>query len=636
MKKILFLFVMMLPMVASAYDAQIDGIYYNLDSSSKIAVVTNYKSGFDNKNAYTGELVIPQKVVYNEVEYCVESIGNYAFVGCSALTSISIPESVTSIGKGAFHNCSGLTSIIIPNSVSTIGDETFANCSSLTSVTIGNSVTSIGKLAFNNCSGLTSVHISDLTAWCNISFGDFEANPLYDANYLYMNGIEIKDLVIPNSVTSIGDYAFFGCKGLTSITIPNSVTSIGRSAFYMCSGLTTVSIPNSVTSIGDYGFAYCSGLTSITIPNSVTSIGERAFWECISLTSLSVDKINTTYDSRDNCNAIIETNSNTLIVGCNNTIIPNSVTSIDNYAFNDFGGLTSVIIPNSVTSIGYRAFYGCYRLASVSIPESVSFILDEAFSFCNLIDVYCYSAGPPSGYDIFEGSYIEEGATLHVPAAFIGLYQTTEPWSRFGTIKAIEDDTPETVPQLFKLTYLIDGEVYKSFDVNKGDVITPLAVPTKTGYTFSGWSDIPSTMPAEDLTITGTFTLVTTNSQCANPTISIIDSKIVFDCATEGVKYNYSIAVSDTQSGSNSEITLPSAATYQISVYATKDGYKNSETVTKDIKLSVGKKGDVNGDGKVSITDAVSVVNIILNQSSESPAPARVAIVETENTTDPE
>ena len=167
----------------------------------------------------------------------VKTISDYAFDGCSGLTSVTIGNSVTSIGYSAFSGCSGLTSVTIPNSVTEIGNWTFANCSGLTSVTIPNSVTSIGDYAFHGCSGLTKVEISDLAAWCKISFGDFSANPLYYAKHLYLNGSEIKDLVIPNSVTSIGDYAFYGCSGLTSVTIPNSVTSIGEDAFEYCSEL---------------------------------------------------------------------------------------------------------------------------------------------------------------------------------------------------------------------------------------------------------------------------------------------------------------------------------------------------------------------------------------------------------------
>jgi len=175
--------------------------------------------------------------------------------------------------------------VIIESGVTYIGQYSFDDCKAIISVEIPNSVTSIGDYAFNVCSGLTSVHISDLEAWCSISFGGYSSNPLYYAHHLFLNGTEIKDLVIPNNVTSIGNYAFSRCSDLTSVTIPNSVTSIGSCAFLDCSGLTSMTIPNSVTSIGMHSFAYCSGLTSVTIPNSVTLIAK--YLQCLNLSDYS-------------------------------------------------------------------------------------------------------------------------------------------------------------------------------------------------------------------------------------------------------------------------------------------------------------------------------------------------------------
>ena len=299
----------------------------------------------------------------------VTSIGNSAFYYCSGLTSVTIPNSVTSIGDSAFAACLGLTSITIPNSVTSIGNDAFYYCSGLTSVTIPNSVTSIGDRTFCHCSGLTSVTIPN-------SVTSIGSHAFYGCSGL-------TSVTIPNSVTSIGDCAFYNCRGLTSITIPNSVASIGDYAFYNCSSLTSVTIPNSVTSIGDYAFYICSGLTSIIIPNSVTSIGVGAFCHCSGLTSIVVSSGNTIYDSHNNCNAIIETATNTLLFGCQTTTIPTSVTSIGSGAFSFCSGLTSITIPNSVTSIGNGAFQSCSGLTSLTIPNSVTSIGDWAFQSCS-------------------------------------------------------------------------------------------------------------------------------------------------------------------------------------------------------------------------------------------------------------
>ena len=383
-RNFLLILVALLPMVASAYGAQIDGIYYNFSGDKATVTFQNY-DGSSYSSDYSGAIVIPKTVTYNGKTYSVTSIGDCAFYKCYGLTSVTIPNSVTSIGDCAFYKCYGLTSVTIPNSVTSIGerafnkcsgltsvtipegvtsigDDAFYDCSSLTSITIPSSMTSIGAHAFSDCSSLTSVHITDVAAWCNIAFIGNDTNPLEYAHHLYMNGEEIKDLTIPEGVTSIGAHAFSLCNGLTSVTIPNSVTSIGDWVFVSCSGLTSVTIPNSVTSIGYCAFRGCSGLTSITIPNSVTSIADHAFADCIGLTSIIVESENAVYDSRNSCNAIIETATNTLIAGCMNTTIPNSVTSIGEEAFRGCSSLTSITIPNSVTSIGSYAFYNCSSL----------------------------------------------------------------------------------------------------------------------------------------------------------------------------------------------------------------------------------------------------------------------------------
>ena len=343
------------------------------------------------------------------------------------ILTVNIENGVTSIGNYVFSGCSGLTSVTIPNSVISIGDHAFQNCSGLTSVTFPNSVTAIGERAFSNCSGLTSVHITDLASWCKIKFGGSESNPLYIAQHLYMNGEEIKNLVIPNSVTSIGNYAFGSCS-VTSVTIPNSVTSIGDGAFYDCGMLTSVTIPNSVTSIGESAFEWCSSLATLTLPEDIKIIKKRTFCEC--------------------------------------------------------------------------------AIKSITIPAKVEYIYQEAFNCNGTQEVKVLAEKPPFAYDNTFSNY---NIPLYVPTGFTDAYQSTNPWSKFSSLK---------------------------------------------------------TLSGEDVEV----------KICVKPTIRYKNGKLTFNSETEGVNYQYTITDSDIKTGSGTEVQL--SVTYNISVYAVKSGYQNSDVAT--------------------------------------------------------
>ena len=340
----------------------------------------------------------------------------------SMIKTVIISEGVTSIRKNAFIGCSNLTSVSIPEGITSIGEDAFNGCSSLPSIKIPESVTSIGNNAFRNCNDLQSAEFASIEKFFGIDYGNVYANPIYYAHHLLVNGEEITELTIPNTFTSIGDYAFQGLSNLTAVHIPNSVTSIGKQAFYGCAGLTSVTIPNSVTSIGNQAFWGCSGLTSVTVPESVTSIGFGAFGGCGSLESITLpfvgDKPQTETDTDQSpfgyifgrtdyegamsvfsfpyiyyipksLKTVVITGSNYIpndafedCRGLTTITIPNSVTSIGREAFRGCTGLTSVAIPNSVTSIGQSAFDNCSGLTSVTIPNSVTSIGSWAFSGC--------------------------------------------------------------------------------------------------------------------------------------------------------------------------------------------------------------------------------------------------------------
>lgn len=317
---------------------------YELDEVACTAKVVH-----DDYSSLT-EVVIPLKIYRNDKEYTVTSIDNFAFEIRPGLKSIVIPDSVTEIGSSAF----------------------------------------------SGCTSLTSVYVTDISAWCNISFGNYYSNPLCNGANLYLNGNLVTNLVIPDTVTEIKDYAFSGCSSLTSVTIPDSVTTIGLLAFNNCSSLTSATAPISAISsipkdklktvvitsgdnIDDFEFYECDSLTSVVIGNSVTTIGTSAFYSCDSLTSVTIGNSVKTigWSAFSSCTSLTSVE------------IPDSVTEIDREAFRDCSSLTSIVIPDSVSSIGEGAFKNCTGLTSIVIPDSVTTIGHKAFEDCTSLKIYC-------------------------------------------------------------------------------------------------------------------------------------------------------------------------------------------------------------------------------------------------------
>ncbi len=449
-----------------------------------------------------------------EIPGCVTTIGNRAFQGCKGLTGIEIPSSVTTIGECAFTACSGLESIavasgntvydsrdncnalietasnslilgcqntVIPASVTGIGNEAFFDCKGLTNIEIPGSVTTLGDYAFADCDELTRLVVPEgVTSIGNEAFRNdrcviyagsamgspWGATAFYttlpdEYGFYYVDDEKTQialyagtggDVVIPDGVTSIPDNLFLNNKTIISVSIPASITSIGASAFFCCTGLTNIEIPSSVTSIGNGAFYGCSGLTSIEIPSSVTSIGRSAFYGCTGLSSIEISS---------------------------------SVTSIGRSTFSECTGLSSIEIPSSVTFIDYYAFENCTGLTSV---------------YVNAPEPPQLNGNPFSGIDM-------STCTLYVPKDFIERYKSANVWKSFQTI----EPNPNADVEKKAVIYMVDGEEYQRDSVAVTADITAIDAPTREGYTFSGWSEIPATMPDNDVTVTGSFTINTHN-----------------------------------------------------------------------------------------------------------------------------
>ena len=360
---------------------------------------------------------------------------------------------------------------------------------------------------------------------------------------------------------------------ITHNGVTYNVTKIGNNAFKLCTNLNSITIPSSVKTIGDWAFYYCNALTSITIPNSVTSIGEYAFYQCSALSSIAIPNGVTKIESYtfSYCNSLesvtIPNSVSSIEIGafsgCNDLTsinIPQSVTSIGSSAFNDCSALTSVSIPNKVTIISFHAFKGCSALTSFTIPNNVTKISDEAFANCsNLTDVYCLAEKIRNEEIIGEGLY--------------------------------------TYADAFKESYL------------QGITLHVPASSIEAYRSMEPWKSFGNIVTIEDGDIPAT-------QKCATPTISFNNGKVSFTCETEGAEFVSEVKASDAKLYYDSEYTL--SQKYTISVYATKTGYDNSDTVTRDIIITGDGKaiivGDVDGDGKVNVADHVELSKIILNQ----------------------
>lgn len=609
------------------------------------------------------------------LSYGITSIGNYAFTGCSGLTSLTMPNSITSIGAYAFSGCSGLTSLAMPNSITSIGTYAFQNCTSLTDVELSNGltaipnyaftgckaltsvvipegVTSVGDYAFQNCSAMTSVDIpstvnwlgsydfdgctalsevgiSDLAAWCQMRFGATKASPFFYAKTMKLNGEPVTDLVFPEGISTIGAYAFAEYKGLKSVVIGNDVTSIAEGAFQGCRDLKDVTIGSSVTTLGKYAFRDCTGMQNLVIGNSVNSIGSEAFYNCGDLRSIVVVKGNSKYDSRDNCNALVETATNKLLLGCRNTVIPETIKTIADLAFSYCKGLAYINIPNSVTSISTSAFahsdlkevevhcskvpqylfgvsysFQSTTLEKVILGEEVTSIEYCAFEGCtNMQTVISYIQEPFAfGHNAFNFNNVYNTCELIVPAGTRDAYIAkgwTEGVFRGGVVEmdpnslAVAD---QNANQGKSITIPIEMNNVVDITAMQFEVVLPEGIT---------WSKCQLAGREED------HVLSAKKQASGIYVVTVISMSDENFSGNSGAVANLTLNVDDDE--------VPGLYRVQIRniELTTEDGDAvhplavNATLTIKDFTM-----GDTNGDGDISITDAVVTVSHILGNTT--------------------
>lgn len=573
-------------------------VFQNCSELEEIVLPSSLKtinnSDYDNSNPFGGCTKLKKVVVENlESWLSITLYGStqpfydyHLYLGEEELKDLVIPIGITSINNNAFRNCTGLESITIPNHVTSIGRNAFNGCGKIKALNIEGSTTSFGSYALSGLYPQT-IRVPSIDYWMNSVSPNIMANGNSIFRYdLYVDGGLVENLVIPDGVTTVQERAFSGCtslktlsfsytttsigylafgycSGLESVTIRNGIASLGESAFSSCENLKTIVLPSSIAEISPFCFSGCTSLKTIDIPNGVTRICGSAFSGCTSLEEVnipnSVTEIGGDYNSYDNWK------ENRVFFGCTSLQsieIPNSVEYIGSFSFYQCSNLTTVKLSDNLKYISRQCFQDCEKLKYVTIGSNTESISYGAFWGCNsLQEVFCYALNPPTAittdYSTYQSSF--KGVNL----SNVKLYVPS------SSIETYQATSPWAA--FNEIKPIIDGE------------------------------SIP---------------------QCAKPTISIVDGLLNFTSETEGVTFNANYNFSGTNVNSvGNQLKLSTTTTCHVSVYATKEDYRDSDIATVEVELSVGKSGDTNQDGVVSIADAVNVVNIIFNKGGAS-APA--------------
>lgn len=580
LRSIMLLMGLLFSVSLSAFE--VDGIEYQKISSIEVGV---NKKGSGAFSEYSGDIVIPEHISYNGDFYKVTHINIGAF-NSAKITSISIPKTVTSI-----------------------------NCD------------------FRGISTLTSVYISDLSSWFKIKFNSYN-NPCFSASHFYVNGEELTDLIVPEDVIDIQDYMFYKIQSIKSITLSNTVTSIGKHAFYQCRNLTSVNFGNRLEKIGEEAFWGCSNLSSLNIPSSVITIEPKAFEGCGGLNTIVVDKNNKIYDSRDNCNALIESESNTLIRGCNNTTIPNNiafikessfnycenlnsvnipegVTSIDDYTFSECSGLISVSLPNSLTNLGTYAFQKCSSLSSINIPENVTTIGYAAFVGCS--GLTSIKVGwkepitvPSSTFDLFDKTNI----TLYVPKGSKAAYEAADVWKEFGNIVEVTESSYLEVADTVGFTgkQLVLPIELKNTDEIAG-VQFNLTLPAGVSVALNSKNKLMFSKTERD----ADHTLSGSKAEDGSYTVLLYSADSEAITGNEGSIIDVTLDIDKEMKDGTYEIKIS-----DIVLSTTKAVKINADDVTAQLKVKSYLLGDPNNDGSIDVVDITMIANHILGNNPEN------------------
>ena len=614
-KTALLLLALLLPATATAYDFEVGGIYYSKDGNE--AIVVRGPSPFNN---YSGYVDIPMIVTYRDTLYTVTRIGANAFQDCTSLLGVTIPSSVNTIFPYAFQGCTAMTSVTLGASVSRIGMKAFYNCTALTSITIPSSVTDISQMAFSGCDALTNIIVE-------------EGNPKFDSRGNCNAVIETatntlvvgcKNTTYPSSVTKIGDYAFCTCRVMTDFTIPNTITEIGECAFGGCSGLTSITIPSSITKIGarafvgcpavttlNYNAVSCEGfessnysepelyvpfynlnittinigssvqrlpnyfavglkkLTSITLPNTLKIIGHFAFGLCTGLTSVTIPSSvigigNAVFAGCPGLTSLSVDSDNPYCDsrGNCNAIIETATNLL-------LAGCKNTVIPNTVTQIGTSAFGGCTGLTSIVIPNSVILIGPTAFGECTgltSIDI------PNSVTQIWEGAFY--GCT-NMTNVTIGKSVTKIWWSAFEDCTSLTSVTiPNSVSHIYNFTF---NGCTSLKSVTLGNAVSRIE-----NYAFCDCAAL-------------------TSVTCHTVTPPVLESYAFINAA-----YN------------NATLYVPAESVPAYQANTTWNKFYQIQSIGEEPSAD---PGDVNGDGKMNISDVTALINLLLS-NGELPATA--------------